>query len=682
MTGKIDRAARAAIAPTLAIILGALSLLPIVDWIPRGEIAIWYDIVSDVWIGGTLLVVGVGVLIAIASRRIPALWRDGLLDGWVDRWRRAPRAGAVLVSVGALILYCAIALLVFDGRALLIDEVAQLLHAEAYTNGMLWRPVPPNPEFFSSFQFIEESGRSFSHFPPGGPATLAVGLLLGASWLAVPLCGAIAVYAFASIVGRIESRPGVAFAATLLFAFAPFMAFMSGTHMNHVPVLMWVLIGAAALLRVTASTTPLPWTALVSGLGFGAGATIRPADAVAFALPAAVWYLALAVRDRRRWRDALAAAIGVAIPLAALMWVNASTTGSPLEFGYEKLWGPGVGLGFHQAPWGPPHTPLRGLELLNLYFLQLGVRLYESPIPGVLPALIAFGLSRRLSAGDRYLLASSALLAGVYFAYWFNGLYLGPRFMIPMVPVFAIWTARFLPAVRDRLGNGLSYRAVVYASVMAALGAVAVMIPSRTREYAQMGQRARTDVDGAAKRAGVANALVFVREPWGTQLLARLWVLDIPRPEARRIRVYVDQCLLDQKLAELERDNVRGVAALAALRPLMRDSARVMPVMAYGTRNGGRLPRLEYSSACQKRIEEDRAGTADLHPLLLAQPSGNVYARDLHAQDTVLLAALPDRPVYLLRTSSTSLGASPVFFPLSRDSLWVAWTGHSRAAAP
>ena len=655
--------------------LVALSLLPVARWIPGGHELPWYDLVADVWLGGTLLVVGIAALLAIASRRFPPLWRPGRVDAMIDHWRISRRWDMALAA-GSLIAYCAIALIAFDGRPLLIDEIPQLLHARAFTEGMLTWPTREHPEFFSSLHVIDAGGRSYSHFPPGGPAMLALGVLAGAPWIVVPLCGAIAVLLFASVARRVAPGPGASLAATLLFAFAPFMLFMAGTHMNHVPALMWILVGAAAVMRVAASSTPVPAIAIASGFGFGAAATIRPGDALAFALPAAVWYLALALRDWRRWLDACAAAFGVALPMAALLWVNARTTGSPTLLAYEVLWGPSVNLGFHAGPWGIEHSPLRGVELLNGYLLRLGSVLYELPVPSTLAAIVALGLTRRLDAPNRYMLASGALLLGVYFAYWHDATYPVPRFMIPMVPVLAIWTARLLPAMRQRFGEGVLYRTTVYASVVAVAITLTVTLPARIREQAASGPSMRWDLAAEADSAGVRDALVLVRESWGMQLLARLWARDLPRADARRLHEFVDRCLLDERLAALERDDVRGAAALSALTPLMRDSARVTAVVAFGYRNEVRLPGLQYPDRCTRRIAADRAGTFNINAVLLERGS-NVYARDLEARDSLLLHAFPDRPVYLLRPASALLGARPRFTPLSRDSLWNAWTGHA-----
>ena len=666
---------RAALLPVASIALGLLALLPLANWIPGGHEFPTYGIALDRWLGPGLIVALVAIALAVASRRVPGLWREGAVQRIAGLWKDHPRRFDVAICVIAFATYCVIARFLFDARPGMIDEVALIRHARAFADGLLTWPSPVHPEFFSSLNIIDADGRSFSHFPPGGPAMLAIGILLGGAWLAVPLCGAVAVFLFASIVRRIEPRPAVASAAVMLFAFAPFLAFMAGTHLNHVPVLMWLLVGFAGLLRVSQSPLGAPWAALGSGVGFGAAATIRPADAVAFALPAAAWYLALAIRDRRRWVDAIASGVGVAIPMAALLWVNSRTTGDPLRLGYEMLWGPGVGLGFHAAPWGDAHTPVRGLELLNVYLLDLAGVLYETPLPAVVPALVALGVARRLSAGDRYLLASSALLLGLYFMYWFNGSHMGPRFLIPIVPAFALWTARFLPAVRDRFGPGTPYRAAVYATLAAVVMATTMSIPARARAYARGGQSIRGDISSAAASAGITNSLVLVREPWTAQRLARLWGRGLTRSDARRFQLLIDRCVLEHRLTQLERADIRGAAAADSLAPFLRDSARVTRISVAGYRTEARLPDLEYTEQCSARIADDRAGTANLNALLLATVGNNVWARDLHARDTLLLRQYPERRVYLLRSDAVNRQALKLI-PLSRDSLWTAWTGH------
>jgi hypothetical protein len=502
---------------------------------------------------------------------------------------------------------------------------------------------------------------------------LALGELAGVPWLIGPLCGALAVAAYIAYLRVAEPRQGVVYAAALLFALSPFVAFMSGTFMNHVPVMMWLLVAFAALARVVESPGARPWLSLALGLGFGCAATIRPLDAAVFAVPAGAWLLWRAGHDRSRWADVIAAGAGVALPILAMLWVNQQTTGGALRFGYNVLWGANHDPGFHDAPWGDPHTPKRGVELINLYLLRLQTYAYEAPIPSLIPATVALFLTRHMHRMDRYLVTSSALLLGVYFTYWHDGFHLGPRFVFVLAPVVALWTARFLPLLRERFGDGRVYRTAVYGSLIAVLVTVGALIPIRGAQWRSLYTTFRWDVDSAAEAAGARNALVFVRESWGAQIIPRMWVLGISRSDTDRLYRTVDTCSLEQGVAILEQRGLRGQAATAALRPLMRDSLRVVPSPLSPDYTERYLPGTAYPPRCRQRIAEDREGFTIVTPLLLARGGGNIYARDLHERNAVLLAAYPERPVFLVRPPTSRLSEMPQFFPLSRDSLLQAW---------
>src|SRR3954471_3673645 len=165
-----------------------------------------------------------------------------------------------------------------------------------------------------------------------------------------------------------------------------------------------------------------------------------------------------ALSDRRMIVTLLTSHVGVAISVGLMLWFNARTTGAPMLFGYEALWGKGHELGFHAAPWGVAHTPARGLELVSLYFLRLQTYLFETPTPSLVAAIVALLLVPALRRLDGVLLAGSAMLVALYFAYWHDGFYLGPRFYICLLPALALWSARAFPEWRARWGRGASYR--------------------------------------------------------------------------------------------------------------------------------------------------------------------------------------------------------------------------------
>ena len=648
-----------------AIIVAVLGFLPIANWIPGGHAAPGYPLLVQGWLSGTAICVGIGAIVAILTRR-----RTVLMPVFGDVWAGGasidPVSLGILVAAGAL--YLVVAQLVFSGRPLLIDEIIQVFQARVFASGRLWLPAPAHPEFSSSMHLID-GGKVYGQFPAGGPAMLALGSLVRAEWIVGPVSGVVSAWAFARLLRRIEPRLFIRRLALGLFALAPFVVFMSGSHMNHVTSLMWLMLATTALYGAVRDGEVHLLPALGCGFALGMAATIRPVDALAFALPAGLWFLARTVRRPARWRELVAAGAGVALPVAALCAVNWATTGAPLRFGYTVMWGRSHDLGFHAAPWGDLHTPARGLELLNLYFLRLQSYLFETPFPALLPAIAWLGLGREHDDADRFFLITGTLLCLLYAAYWHDGFYLGPRFLFALAPALALYSAR---ALTISIGNPLTRRALGVALVTGVLIAVVVSVPIRIRQYQQGMISLRWDPDAELERAGVKDAVVLVRESWGSELLVRLWALGVSRPAAEHYYRAIDPCVLEQTITGLERTGADSTRALAALEPLVRDSVRLVRSAESSDPTLRRLPGLAYTAQCNERLAEDASGFTLFPPNLLSRRTDVRFARDLHGRDSLLLAGY-DGPVYLLKPSSPAVGAIPQFHPVQVDSLWGAW---------
>jgi 4-amino-4-deoxy-L-arabinose transferase-like glycosyltransferase len=653
------------------VLIWLLASLPIASWIPGGHDAPWYSDRLEEWLAGTLVAAGLVVVLLVIDRRVP-IWREGRWTRLAARAAERPLATGVALSLSALSLYIAVALWVFSAAPLHLDEVAQVYQARVFASGALTGLAPEFPEFSSLMHLVDAGGRRFSQYPPGGPALLAPGALVNATWLMSPLLGAGAVALWWGITRRLE-RPSVALAASVVFAGSPFVMFMSGSHMNHAAALFWMLAASYGLLRSTeqGSTT---WFAALAGFAFGALAMVRPVDALAFALPGGVWLTLRAFRARGI-PSLVASALALLVPVGGLLWFNAQTTGNPLLFAYEQQWGSEHGLGFHAAPWGSAHTPARGLELINLYFLRLQSYLFEAPVPSLVFAVAAFGLTRRmLGAFDRYVLAGGVALVLLYFAYWHDGFYLGPRFVYLLTPVLALWTARFAAAVREQWPSAIrASRAAVYLSLASVAVTALLSVPARARSY-QAGLRSmRLDAVGLAAERGIRGSLILVRESWGSQLIARLWALGVSRPATESLYRTIDACLLDEALGDLEQRSITGEDAVRALAPLVADSSRLVPSTLSPDRSQRMMPGARYTPTCAARIAEDRAGFTLFAPLLVRSWGDNIYARDLHARDSVLFVRYPDRPLFLLRSESSDGDAPLVLEAITRDSVFAAW---------
>ncbi|MEO5800477.1 MAG: hypothetical protein ABIZ70_03985, partial [Gemmatimonadales bacterium] len=409
------------------------------------------------------------------------------------------------------------------------------------------------------------------------------------------------------------------------------------------------------------------------GIALGAAATIRPLDAVAFALPAAGWLLWRALRGgRTEWLALIASGVGIALPLAALLWVNNAQSGDPLQFGYITMWGRSHELGFHDAPWGPPHTPARGLELINLYLLRLQTWFLETPVPALLFATGALALTRVLTAFDRYVLCSCGLLLLAYFAYWHDGFYLGPRFVLPLAPWLALWTARFPAALAARGASLMAQRMTITAGITALLLGGLVLLPIRAEQYRAGLPVMRLDADEAARAAGVHDAVVLVRESWGAQLYARMWGLGVSRIDAHDIYSRMDLCRLDTELQEVEARGGSSADFLARVRPIADASHRLVRLRNVGDSAVHLMAGATVSPSCIRRVQENQAGFTSFTPLLLAGRAGNRFVRDLHALDSLVLRENPGKPVYLL-LKDTAATAPLRLVPVAMDSAQAEW---------
>lgn len=661
-----------------AIVLAIFGLLPIANWIPGGHGAPWYAERMRLWMSGGTIVLGVTLLVGITVRRYPSMWRTG---GWARiaaHWRAGMRRSDAIIALLATATYAAVAQLVLSARPLLIDEIIQLYQARIFAGGRLWAAAAAHPEFTASMHLLDWGGKVYGQFPAGGPAMLAIGTLLHAEWLVGPIAGGIGVYLVARLLRLIEARDGVALAALLLSAFAPFAVFLDASMMNHVTTTTWLLAAAYFLVRATAPSAravadAVPWAALLMGACLGVAATIRPLDAASFALPAGAWLLWRAVRGGWYARKALLlSGVGIAIPIGLLLFINHAQTGHALEFGYIAMWGKSHELGFHEAPWGFPHTPARGIELVNLYLLRLQTYFLETPVPSLLFATGALLLVKRVSAFDRWVLVSCGLLLLSYFAYWHDGFYLGPRFLLPLTPWLALWTARFPTELAAREVAVPVQRAVVAGGIVSLLMGATMLLPIRAEQYRNGMLSMRFDVEGLAREAGVRHALVFARESWGAQLVVRMWALGTTRVGAEQLYRTTDACRLEQELGAVEQVGGDSLLLVQRLAPYRADSSRLVSLHGSSDTTARILPGSTLAPVCLRRIQEEHAGFTLYSPLLLARSDDNIYLRDLHATDSLAIAAHPGRELFLLTKDSTTSGILR-FTPIHLDSARAEW---------
>ena len=630
---------RALLPVATALTLSAFGLVPLVDAVAPMAVGPWFGPLSTYWMLGSASL----VLLALALGR----WLPGRVDGVMDAIAggvmRIPARwlvwGAALLALTAA---AALTVLLFARQPHNADEVAQLWHARILLSGRLSLPVDPNPEFFGMDNVIDR-GRWYSQFPIGGPAFLALGLALRAAWLVNPVLLALTfpnVYLFA----RRAYDEATARAAVLVLLLAPFALFMSASYMNHVPT-MWLTSAALAQLAVwhDAEDRRALWrSSILIGLALGTATAVRPLDAAIVAGVVGVMQLWSSRASGVRIRALVLQGVAGALPMALLLLANWRTTGAPLRFGYEVLYGRAHELGFHTDPYGTAHTPIRALAFASKYLLELDVALLESPLPAIGVIVAGLLLLRRPSRWDRLLIALVAAQVVGYALYWHEGEFRGPRFLFTVLPAFVLLVAR-APFVIAAATQGTVRRAAVLVLPIGLLAGwtawdVDASPLGRYRLYRNASPIARIDPAKIERDAHLRNALVFVSESWEAVALRRMWALHLERGDAMRLLASAHPCAARQAILDEERPGTTLEGRLARMERTVR---------AYD-------PSSDPSPACISDLTSDADGPATYGPFFPANtigPDGRVggnvvYVLDLGAHNEVLRARFGDRTWY------------------------------------
>lgn len=460
------------------------------------------------WLVG-LAVVGLGVVLARPLRGVPGPteWR---LPGSV------PLGGLLLALVG-LAATVWIARDVLEAIPHVQDDVAYLFQARTLALGRLSVPLPPVPEAFEHEFILMRDDQWFGKYPPGHPALLVIGVLVGAPWLVSPIAAALTLPLIV-LCGRRLYGGGTGLLAGLLLLSSPFFLFMSGSTMAHATSLF--LAALATWLALVSLDRDRVWPLVACGVALGWLIASRSLTGLGLSAPLLAW-LAVERLRRRRSLPALGwLALGLAWPLIGLLAYNRALTGSPLLNPFELWWdfdrvGFGPQVGMHGG-----HDLGRALGNLKVNLDQLQVLLFGWPTYVTLAfAALPFATGRWRS-GDWLCLGMALSLAGAYLYYWADGLMFGPRYLYEASGALALLTARGIVTaaeassgvVRSLLRRRESpATGPLYALLVVGLlaGNTWLFLPGEVERH-----RGYNFVDGGrlrvVARAGLRSAVVFV----------------------------------------------------------------------------------------------------------------------------------------------------------------------------
>lgn len=661
-----------------AVVLVLVGVLPMANLVVGQGGLPWYGAALSMWLrwGAGLALVATALAFA-APQRVEHVARR------LDRLLLAPRPAVFLAIAGAVMLALSLYLgfLLLGLEASVGDEFAQRWQASLLASGHLSARAESHPEFFSTLETLQVDGRWFSHFPIGGPALLAAGLLVGAPWLVNPVLAVLGVLAVYRFVRRTMDERAARL-SVVLCVLSPYVLFMSGSEMNHVATLAasWVALAALPSWVDAGPTRARSRAAVIIGIAIGVATCVRPYDGALLALAIGLFQLALAWRDPSLRRSLALQCVAGALPVGAMLAANTATTGHPFSFAYDVLNGSEHRPGFHLTPLGWVHTPRRGLYAVSAYLLKLDMMLLGWPVPAVLLAAAGLVAIRRATRWDALLLAVLFSTLVGYFAYWGESYFMGPRFLYTVAPILLIYTARLPSAFRERIRHpGWRAASLVVPSVW--LLSAWVLPADVDRMFglttlastAALPRSAAPAVDRAVRSNGVSGALVFVRESWHGRLSARLRALGARPLEAEEVVKAYDACTLQRSLDAAARQP--DIAPARQLELVWSAVYRDPPALRLAEMTAidqiALVPGRPLDPACQADYATARSSgitLAELLPYTSVDRTGAlsgpvVYARDFGTANERLRSRFGDRRWLVLRLAQGPDGVRVEFDP-------------------
>jgi hypothetical protein len=340
------------------------------------------------------------------------------------------------------------------------DEIACLFQARLFSQGQVSMPAPPMGDFFK-IRLIVSGARWFSQFPLGHSLFLAPAVMIGIPWIIGPLMGGVAAVAIWLLGARLYNEQTGRLAGALALI-SPYIWYMSGSYLSHSTCLaMGCLAGLGLVTSIQENGIRSRLAALGAGAALGAAALIRPLTAVGLALGLVflfvIWASAALGWRRLIFQKAAVMALFVAgaAPVAALVPLyNLSTTGHPMQWGYELAQRSSHELGFgKRGDLNIDFTPGRALfnTRVRLRWLDGGFYSGSDPIPGggfffwPFPAIalsLAILVRGKPARADVALAGVLFSLAAVYFFYYYLEICWGSRFLYETAFALLLLTAR------------------------------------------------------------------------------------------------------------------------------------------------------------------------------------------------------------------------------------------------
>lgn len=432
-----------------SLVLNSQSIYYPHDWRPYLAEVGWTLTRACLWALALLaLIVVFSALLAASAAHAPIARFRGL----AARLAGIPPRAVSLIGVGILLtVLLTISSVTYQRLPRVFDGISYYFQASILRSGHLTIATPPAVGYFPGPFMVNSNGHWFSHFPPGAPLAIALGMLVNLPWAVEPLLGVASALMIGDLARRWYGTSTMVLSLALL-GLSPFYLFLASSYLSHTVALCALLLLLEGVDRLCASGD-WRWAA-VAGAGLGYAVLSREIASVLFALPLVLFYGVRAAPHLPRWLSSgrpawlRAAAIGggLTTPLAVCgafyLFYNWRLTGNPtltprVVFDARDTWGFGTGKGWYNM-----HSVAAGLFVVENQLTSLLTHLFGWPYYLTLSFFFLPLLTLHLRPYDLLLYGIAGTFLLGYVGYFYHGIAFGPRYLFESLPAYILLTAR------------------------------------------------------------------------------------------------------------------------------------------------------------------------------------------------------------------------------------------------
>ena len=409
------------------------------------------------------------------------------------------------------------------------DDYSYLYQAKLLASGKLYAEDPlydladPLHHCVQISCMTDDQGRRFSKYPPGWPALLALGALLGVPWLIDPILGAILVFLILRYVEQ-QMEENLVKVSGLLLTLCFFFCYYAASLRAHMTTALFVF---AAFIAYDAAQRRAGRSRL---LLFSAGALLGYSSVIRYIdwVPLGAW-IGVDLLRRKRFAELTSFGAGFGLLASGNLLYDILLSGDPL-----------------QTPIALDHSPGTHDHLMVSWtgLLMTGVRmanlLWVFP-----PAVLLVVLWGRYHASPKVKMYLALFLTniGIYFFYPHAAGGPGPRYLLTYFPFLVLAVVDLYGSICHDCAPG-PRRLWKFAIFLQIVGSISF---ATIRGYVSYCQR---DLERTARQAGDGKKIFFLRRTYhaNTGDLTRN-----PPVMSSASSLYFDSCDQLERKALLER---------------------------------------------------------------------------------------------------------------------------------